>query len=574
MTINKLTMKRVLLSILFCAFISISLSARSPRERVFISTDKDVYVAGEKVWISGFCFKLDNGEMALSDISSLLYIEIYADAKPVSAIKMGLENGRGSAWADLPLNLATGNYKIIAYTSYMRNEKPIPYFEKSISIYNTLSTERLPGVKIESLEAISKADNYSVAIANNEHIEIQLPLQGKLSKETDFEWSISNKLNKNISASISIYRKDSIPIYNNMRIDNFIKGGIKAIDGDFSGDYIPEYEGEIIKGRVTPANGGDVSKLSGNDVFISFPGGDGEFYTSITNENGEVLFFTNNFYGDRECVLEVVPRDTSSKFIVELFDPFIHPEVNPSSQLTLFPSLATHLEERSMSMQLMKRFGADTLFQTKLPLHNPLFGSKKRVYRLDDYTRFPVMEEVLIEYVAELRYRKNENNAQILVRWDKDLNTVEYSREHTLVLLDGVPVFNHSKILEYDPLKVESLSIYGSRFYTGHLSFTGIASFKTYSGNYQGLTFDKSVRIVDIEGAKPISRLTGEEFKDGQYPDFRHTLLWEPLSTISALGISKFYLKTPSVTGQYVVVLQGVTDGGEPVYFEQEFSVE
>lgn len=574
MTINRISMKKIIYIVLLYIVSTFSLSAQNIAERVYVSTDKEIYLAGEKVWMSGFCFKNDGKKISLSDISSLAYVEIYALDKPVLTLKMALKNGRGSAWADLPLTMSTGNYKIIAYTHYMQNEKPLPYFEKTISIYNSISSERLSNTVIGKTDSSFSPSKEIPSACISDFIEIDLPLSGVLARESHYEWSILNKQKVPLTLSVSVFKTDSLLVYNNNTMEEYLESAFKMETEPSSDKFIPEYEGEVIKGKIAPVNGSRYQELAGHNVFISFPGGNGELYASKSGENGEVVFYTDNVYGKRECVLEVVAKDTTAKFIVELTDPFIHPQITPAENLMLLPSYYSSLEERSIGMQLTRRFAADSLFETAEPIHNPLFSDKKRRYMLDDYTRFPVMEEVIIEYVYELRARKSNNSAQLLVRWDSDLNASEYSREHTLALVDGIPVFNHKKILDMDPLKVKSLEIYGDKYFIGNLSFTGIASFNTYNSKYTGLTFDKSVRIVDFEGAKPSSRLVGKGFETGKYPDFRHTLLWEPVLELMPSEVKTQSLRTSAVPGLYKIVIQGITESGESVLIVKDFRVE
>ncbi|MBP9979055.1 MAG: hypothetical protein KBE96_07315, partial [Bacteroidales bacterium] len=296
-------MKRIIFTILLFCLISSRLLGQIVVERVFLSTDKENYVAGENIWLSGFSFKIENGKRRVSDISSLMYIEIYAEKRPVLNAKMALKSGRGSAYIQLPLTLPTGVYKIVAYTSYMRNEKPLPLFEKRVSIYNTLTAERLSGVKIArdsgEVKVIAKSNN----ITNNKSFEVMVPLNGLLKPNSSYELSLSNLISNSISASVSVYKDDKLPDYDNIYINTFLNGKIGSYSGIFAGGFIPEYEGEIVKGRIVPANGTKYEDLTGMNVFLSIPGGDGEIYTAVSDKKGEVSFFTDNIYGKRECVL-------------------------------------------------------------------------------------------------------------------------------------------------------------------------------------------------------------------------------------------------------------------------------
>ena len=62
-------------------------------ERTFLSTDKDVYVAGENVWYSAFC--LDAGTLRYSPVSSVAYVELHSADGLAATSKVALVGGRG-----------------------------------------------------------------------------------------------------------------------------------------------------------------------------------------------------------------------------------------------------------------------------------------------------------------------------------------------------------------------------------------------------------------------------------------------------------------------------------------------
>ena len=151
-------MKRLLYTILFIAIASVQLKGVSAKERVYLTLDKQTYIAGERIWISGFSFKSEDGRVSLSDISSVMYIELIAENRAFFTLKMALKEGRGSASTVIPLNLPTGIYTLVAYTSYMQNEEPLPYYSREIPVFNTITTERLQGVKADTSASEGSAD--------------------------------------------------------------------------------------------------------------------------------------------------------------------------------------------------------------------------------------------------------------------------------------------------------------------------------------------------------------------------------------------------------------------------------
>ncbi|MDP3435932.1 MAG: hypothetical protein Q8S04_01675, partial [Bacteroidales bacterium] len=84
-------------------------------ERLYLSTDRSSYIAGEDLWVSGYCLDVTNS-VRLSPVSSIAYIELHNESSVVLTAKFALINGRGSGNLNLPANLPTGNYRVIAYT--------------------------------------------------------------------------------------------------------------------------------------------------------------------------------------------------------------------------------------------------------------------------------------------------------------------------------------------------------------------------------------------------------------------------------------------------------------------------
>jgi hypothetical protein len=74
------------------------------------------------------------------DISKVAYIEVLNTQQvPVLQTKIELQKGAGNGFLQLPANLPSGNYSFRAYTNWMKNFDADFYFEKPVTILNTLS---------------------------------------------------------------------------------------------------------------------------------------------------------------------------------------------------------------------------------------------------------------------------------------------------------------------------------------------------------------------------------------------------------------------------------------------------
>jgi len=113
------------------------------QEKLYVHTDKDFYLAGEICWFK--LYDVDAGSHHPLDLSKVAYLEwLDKDNHPVLQAKIGLNNGHGDGSMYLPLTIRSGNYKVRAYTSWMKNYGADWFFEKSIKVVNARKTGAEP----------------------------------------------------------------------------------------------------------------------------------------------------------------------------------------------------------------------------------------------------------------------------------------------------------------------------------------------------------------------------------------------------------------------------------------------
>lgn len=103
------------------------------QEKVYLQFDKDYYVAGSTIWYKGYV-TLDRKPTTLS---SILYIDLLNDSgRVIQRNKRPIEDG--GAYGDFALDSAlhAGNYRVRAYTLWMRNFDSAFFFTRDIHIYN------------------------------------------------------------------------------------------------------------------------------------------------------------------------------------------------------------------------------------------------------------------------------------------------------------------------------------------------------------------------------------------------------------------------------------------------------
>jgi TonB-dependent SusC/RagA subfamily outer membrane receptor len=104
-----------------------------PIEKAYLQFDKPYYAAGDTIYFKAY---VTVGEQhKLSGISGVLHVDLINTKNKIDqSIKLQL-NG-GISWGDfaLPDSLPAGNYRIRAYTRWMRNDGENDFFEKLIPV--------------------------------------------------------------------------------------------------------------------------------------------------------------------------------------------------------------------------------------------------------------------------------------------------------------------------------------------------------------------------------------------------------------------------------------------------------
>jgi len=548
-------------------------------ERTYVSTDKDVYVAGEPVWYSAFC--LDAAKGTYSPVSGIAYVELHASDALVSTSKVALSDGRGAGRLQIPGTLPTGNYRLVVYTAQNKAEAGYDYTgiaSKTISVFNVFSNERVKdGVEVVDAQEYDKLIAEITPVKPGMTTDV-MPGSDRASLEVSWNGSslvLHNPTGETASLSLSVWHDDGFLPNANPTIADFVAGCRQAGPRRFDDTVTPEYEGEIIRGHVAGASPEDIAALAGRYAFISTPSDKSDLYSSIIDKEGRVRFFTGNIYGNKECVCEIEGMDPTFTGFIELESPFVGAKVSAVEPLKMSASLREPLRSRSVAMQVEQKFTGDTLFELLPVKGNGLFGDQEIVYILDDYTRFPTMEEVFIEFVKEVRARRwGDRKRNIQVRLD-DRTDHAFSRDTTLMMLDGVPVFDQQKIMDYDPLLVESIHIYPNITFIGSRSFEGIVNFVTYKHNLPAFKFGSNVRVIDFQGVSWPMAATGESLrKEEGYPDYRQTIYWHPLLELAPGQTVEIPCKLPDYKGHFRVVAEGLTTGGKPLQATSSFTTE
>lgn len=401
-----------------------------------VSTDRTWYLAGEAMQVS-----------ITADDALIAYAELCDTYSLAASTVVSLNDGKGTGIIELPSDLHSGYYVLSVYTRHQ-----------------------------------AQVAHQLVAVVNALH----------KSEDDDIEW-------------VNITHPDSLSYPSFGRGSGFSTADlvdVKPVD-------VRETEGHIIKARVKNVDGGQILRGSLIRPSLSIVGKQIHYFEGKMVNDSLAVFYTYGLHGKQPLVLSAASY-TGASLPIEMISPFA----------TLLPKRLPHLvfhykrnevEERSLDMQrhqmaiapakreLQLGDYADDTAEDGVPLDydDSLFGTKPDpAYNLDEYRQFLTIREVLLEYVNCVRKTKINGVSQLVVRRPEDAYVSVWP---AMVLIDGMPVIDIERLLDYDARRIHYINVYGGQYTFGNGVYNGILSFVTRSGKLTNYPIEPNMQYLVYE---------------------------------------------------------------------------
>ncbi len=327
--------------------------------------------------------------------------------------------------------------------------------------------------------------------------------------------------------------------------------------------FLPEYTGPVITGRmINTQNNSPAANIMG---YLTVGGLQHQLYVAKSDSSGKLLFNTKEFYGSTELITQTKWQQDST-YRIDISSPFSE-EYGKSTlpALNLNADTRDILVNNSLNMQVQNIFAAKQLKQFNDPHSDStlFYGKPNYTYALDDYTRFPTMEEVIHEYVRLVLITREHGKMGLQV-----VNNKKTLPGQPLVMLDGKPIFDLDKIFQLDPLKIKRLDVILTNYIYGPVIFNGILSYTTYNGQSSNTQLDPRAVVLDYEGLQQERKFYSPVYDTDQQlsstvPDFRNVLYWNPKADTDPKGHNKLSFYTGDKPGLYIGIIEGIAPGGE-----------
>ena len=556
---------------------------KMPQEKVFVHYNTSLLLSGEYLYYKVYC--LNTKSDSLSNFSKIAYVELVGvDKVPVFKHKIVLNSGLGQGDFFIPTTIKSGNYKLIAYTQWMKNLDQNQFFQSDISIINPFQSNQssilvkndpilsqninLDTTKIEN-------NNIPMGIIDNDYIDLSINTNSFKNRE---------KVVLNIKSlkgdlsygnySISVRKIDTLRIPKNLTASTYMSSynEISHNSNTARTIYLPELRGELLWGTVF--NNDTNLPASYTKVAFSIPGEQPIFKITSTNELGVFYFNIYEKYENDYAIIQVVDNERNN-FNIKLSE---HLSVNYDSlsfyNFKMTSRIKDYLLKRSIYNQIENVYSEikPNTFES-IDSITPFYNSKAKVYFLDDYTRFPTIKETIVEVINEVYIKQKKDNSAFHV---KLYNQTFESDKLPLVLVDGILIQNHDELLNSNVKNIEKVSIVSDLILYDSETYEGLISFETFKGNYQtniSGSFIKKVSLFKPLGVKKyFNQKYDEDKKSDRIPDFRSQLLWSPNFNLDKETDSlSFY--TSDNSGDFEICLEGFTNMGKPISIKKIFSV-
>jgi hypothetical protein len=518
--------------VLFLLLPAALLQAQAPALQLRTSTDQPVYITGEDIWIDlQFAGSLGNAK-------TLRIRLIDRSGQSKAQVEIVPNGNGGSAFMSIPENLPSDYYFIDAYARGIATSTSL----KPVMIINPM----LP-------PAACMASGTSSSNLASSNINIQTDKQVYAGRE-EVKLTV-NGLSDIQQLNIVAIRQDQLSVM----MDETATGRILNLAHDANGDV--EGEGHHIKAKVTAGG----KPLSGLKLTASLKGSRSSLATGTTDVNGIVQFILPLHYGQTSLLIS--PSETKgTKPIIEIIEQQTERKSIAFPCLALKEEMRTDIEERIFNSRVSKRFYGDASRAYSIPDRDTsdFYGKPDERFLLDEYVRFPNMEEVIAEIIPPLRVKK-EGGVQMLQVLN--LPTKSFFEKEPLLLVDGVPLQNSKALIESDPLLVRSIDIVTRRYYIGEVEFSGIAHFKTYRGDRALLSNGDNDLITAFKGVQETATLQAPVFNTSneRMPDSRNILLKEQSLKPDASGTVSLRFNTSDAVGTYKIVVKGLNKAGQEI---------
>jgi len=550
-------------------------------ERVYLHQNSTLIFAGERLYFSLYCLNAKTNK--LSEFSKVAYVEMLgSDQQVVFKQRVRLNSGLGHADFFLPTSVASGSYKLVAYTRWMKNAHQDSFFQSDIFVINPYQTNEkvlpLPPDPLDSTLLSEPEKKFDISSTDKNSINEVSKYLNLLNEKRKFKKREKTSIILNLADqaslvgnfSLSVRKVDELQHPSKIKAEDFLRNRNtkkKDLASRQNQIFLPELRGELISGKITHRTTGE--PVEGKKVSLSIPGSDFVYDVANSNENG--FFFFNLYDGDYgDTGIFQVIDDFEGEYEIAIDEhPSLDYEKLEFSDFLINKSMKDVILERSVQNQIENSY-AETRRDVVLDGEGliPFYRNPDEQYDLDDYTRFNTIEETMVEIIDHVWIRNDKDGSSFFqVRPNEGFPE---SGLRPLLIVDGVFVEKHEDFMEFNSKRVRRISLSRDKFIMGSYTFQGLLVINTITADYHRTYYKDYLKNVPLFRPQPRKNYFSQQYPEenkaltDRIPDFRTQLFWLPNLELNGEE-KKLEFYTSDISGDYEICLEGFSPTGRPI---------
>jgi hypothetical protein len=533
-----------------------------------------MYAVGERVLFR--IFNISREEIKKESWSKVIYIEmVRPDGTPVKQAKFPLTIQGAHGYFEIPGDLLTGNYYILAYTKWMRNFSTYDYACNPVTIINPYKSQlegpcQIPERSDDTVKTESEAETIRT--------EGQASTRNLIICRTDKDfYNQREKVTVNISipevfntslagCCLAVVRPEAADTIHNTALRPDESDPLKT--GCIY--FIPEKRGMTVSGEVI--SGTDQRSVSKASVRLSVLTDNPAFSEYRTGENGKFLFVLDDLTGSHDLYFTFkhqaeqsldlkMDNDFSTGRVKLNYKPFILDDLQRKTAQEIMVNMQI---SKIYDAGIFRNAGQDSSFSR----HISFYGKPANVIRLDDYIELPTLEEVFLELVPEVYPVIRRKKKELVIKNEYYGNASLPS--DPLILVDYLPVNDLEKVLELPPSRIQRIEVINDLFLQGEFFYGGIISIFTRGNDLGGMALPENSTFISFQNFEEQDSIefpeySGKSVKSSNLPDYRNCLYWVPDIKFDRSGSGEVGFYTSDSSGEYIIYVRGVTKEGEKV---------
>ncbi len=601
-----------------------------PEEQVSISTDKDVYIAGDWVY---FSILIHNQNNPVSDFVYVTLNDDHQNQVSTGFLKINSNNASGSFY--LADTLSTGIYQLVAFTNNLRNYGPDEYGIKGIMVANRFDTNlkeineksvfetadtatHSKPAEIESFLHLNKEvfsqreavtldfrlpatiENAMVSVSVRKAAPIRL-LEEKTPLSTTprmtgrqylpersgiiLQGTVNNKPTKQTvflscgdSANLQIaetnsdgeFRFNLKPFYFGKRISIGLQGE-NSTDIEINTNYYKENNGRLQLSEIV-LQGTVNQKPAKKTVFLSCEDSIANLQFTETNSDGEFRFFLNPYYFGKKIAVRLQGEDPAAIQInTKYYTGNIgKPQIQVNGDLEAY--LQSDLKYQSIRKSYKENYRQEQTEKQIVKSWRPeVYSRQGELVRPSDYEFLPNFRSISQELLGyyKIRERKNEVVGTLI-----DINQNEYAIP--FIFLDGILLEHVRQIMPLNSKRIEHIVTIPNARFVGNLPIPGILDIHSTRSEIDKVQWRSPVAILNIENPMPVSSYNIPNLgkMPRHMPVFLPLLYWNPAAKINRENAHTFSFYTSDCTGTFEVIVKGFSAEGEELEYRKIFEVQ